>query len=69
MQEAYLPGGDKIELRKISVPKSGFGQVFLRMKCCTICGSDICCIFHGHVGIGSGEIRELSSATNDVDRL
>jgi len=52
MLGAYLPGGDKVELRKIPVPKPGFGQVLLRMKCCTICGSDIRCIYHEHVGVG-----------------
>ena len=47
-----LPGGDKVDFREYDIPKPGYGQVLLRMKCSTICGSDIRCIYHEHVGKG-----------------
>ena len=52
MLGAYLPGDSTVELREVPIPKPGFGQVLLQMKCCTICGSDIRCIYHEHVGVG-----------------
>jgi threonine dehydrogenase-like Zn-dependent dehydrogenase len=49
---AYLPGNSKVELREVAVPDPGHGEVLLRMKASTICGSDIRCIFHEHLGKG-----------------
>ena len=34
------------------VPEPGHGEVLLRMKASTICGSDIRCIYHEHLGKG-----------------
>jgi threonine dehydrogenase-like Zn-dependent dehydrogenase len=52
MQAAYLPGDSTTELREIAVPEPGHGEVLLRMKASTICGSDIRCIYHEHLGKG-----------------
>ncbi len=52
MQAAYLPGNSSVELREVAVPKPGHGEVLLRMKASTICGSDIRCIYHEHLGKG-----------------
>lgn len=52
MMGAYLPGNSTTELREIPVPEPGHGEVLLRMKACTICGSDIRCIYHEHLGKG-----------------
>ena len=49
---AYLPGNSTTELREIPVPDPGHGEVLLRMKASTICGSDIRCIYHEHLGKG-----------------
>ncbi|HLK68795.1 MAG TPA: zinc-binding dehydrogenase [Bryobacteraceae bacterium] len=49
---AYLPGNSTVELREVSVPEPGHGEVLLRMKASTICGSDIRCIYHEHLGKG-----------------
>ena len=49
---AYLPGNSTVELREAPVPSPGHGEVVLRMKACTICGSDIRCIYHEHLGKG-----------------
>jgi len=52
MQGAYLPGNSTVELREVAVPEPGHGEVLLRMKASTICGSDIRCIYHEHLGKG-----------------
>jgi threonine dehydrogenase-like Zn-dependent dehydrogenase len=52
MQAAFLPGNDKVELRALPVPRPGHGEVLLRVKASTICGSDIRCIYHEHLGKG-----------------
>jgi threonine dehydrogenase-like Zn-dependent dehydrogenase len=52
MTGAYLPGNSTVELREAPVPEAGHGEVLLRMKASTICGSDIRCIYHEHLGKG-----------------
>jgi len=52
MRGAYLPGNSTVELREVPVPTPGHGEVLLRMKASTICGSDIRCIYHEHLGRG-----------------
>ena len=49
---AYLPGNSTVELRDAAVPEPGHGEVLLRIKASTICGSDIRCIYHEHLGKG-----------------
>jgi len=52
MHAAFLPGNDRVELRTLPVPHPGHGEVLLRVKASTICGSDIRCIYHEHLGKG-----------------
>ncbi|MBL0158192.1 MAG: zinc-binding dehydrogenase [Bryobacterales bacterium] len=52
MQGAFLPGDSTTVLKSVAVPKPGHGEVLLRMKASTICGSDIRCIYHEHLGKG-----------------
>jgi threonine dehydrogenase-like Zn-dependent dehydrogenase len=52
MTGAYLPGNSTVELLDAPVPEPGHGEVLLRMKASTICGSDIRCIYHEHLGKG-----------------
>jgi threonine dehydrogenase-like Zn-dependent dehydrogenase len=52
MTGAYLPGNSTVVLKEVEVPKPGHGEVLLRMKSSTICGSDIRCIYHEHLGKG-----------------
>jgi threonine dehydrogenase-like Zn-dependent dehydrogenase len=52
MLGAFLPGNSAVELREVAVPEPGHGEVLLRMKASTICGSDIRCIYHQHLGKG-----------------
>ncbi len=52
MQAAFLPGDSTTVLKQVQVPAPGHGEVLLRMKASTICGSDIRCIYHEHLGKG-----------------
>jgi len=52
MLGAFLPGNSTTELREVALPVPGHGEVVVRMKASTICGSDIRCIYHEHLGKG-----------------
>lgn len=52
MAGAILPGNSSVEMKEFDVPKPGHGQVLIRTKATTICGSDIRCIYREHVGKG-----------------
>jgi len=52
MQGAYLPGNSTLILKDVSVPLPGHGEVLIRTKSSTICGSDIRAIYHQHLGKG-----------------
>lgn len=52
MKAAYLPGNSTVELRDVEVPAPGHGEVLLAVRASTICGSDIRCIYHEHLGKG-----------------
>ena len=52
MTAAFLPGNSTVEMRTVPVPTPGHGEVLLRMKASTICGSDIRAIYHEHLGKG-----------------
>ena len=52
MTAAFLPGNSTVELRTVPVPVPGHGEVLLRIKASTICGSDIRAIYHEHLGKG-----------------
>jgi len=45
MRGLILPGNGTAELRDFPVPAPGHGEVLVRMKSSTICGSDIRCIY------------------------
>ena len=52
MTGAILPGNSTVEFREFEIPKPGHGQVLLKMKSSTICGSDIRAIYREHLGKG-----------------
>jgi threonine dehydrogenase-like Zn-dependent dehydrogenase len=52
MKAAYLPGNSTVEMRTVAVPVPAHGEVLLRVEASTICGSDIRCIYHEHLGKG-----------------
>lgn len=52
MKGAALPGNSTVEIKEYDVPKPGHGQVLVKMKSSTICGSDIRAIYREHLGKG-----------------
>ena len=53
MKGAYLPGNSTVVLKDVAIPKPGHGQVLVKTKACTICGSDIRAIYREHTGKGA----------------
>jgi threonine dehydrogenase-like Zn-dependent dehydrogenase len=52
MTGAILPGDSTVRLEQFEVPTPGHGEVLVRTKASTICGSDIRAIYHQHLGKG-----------------
>ncbi|HEX2053013.1 MAG TPA: zinc-binding dehydrogenase [Actinomycetota bacterium] len=52
MTGAYLPGNRQVQLRKVPRPAPGFGEVLVKMRASTICGSDLRAIYREHLGKG-----------------
>ncbi len=52
MKGVYLPGNSTVELREYPIPEPGHGQVLIKMKASSICGSDMRAIYHEHLGKG-----------------
>lgn len=52
MQAAFLPGDSTVAFREVPIPKPGHGEVLIRIKSSTICGSDIRAIYREHLGKG-----------------
>ena len=52
MTGAYLPGDSSVKFKEYEIPELGHGEVLIKTKSSTICGSDIRCIYNDHVGKG-----------------
>ncbi len=52
MKAAFLPGNSTVEFKEVDIPEPGHGEVLIRMKASTICGSDIRAIYREHLGKG-----------------
>ncbi len=48
MTGVVLPGDRRLERRSFSVPEPGYGQVLVRMKASSLCGSDLRAIYRPH---------------------
>ncbi len=53
MMGAVLPGNSTVELHEFLIPTPGHGEVLIRTKATTICGSDIRAIYREHTGQGA----------------
>ncbi len=53
MLGAILPGDSIVKLETFPIPTPGHGQVLVKTKASTICGSDIRCIYRAHTGVGA----------------
>ncbi|MHC4195962.1 MAG: zinc-dependent alcohol dehydrogenase family protein, partial [Planctomycetota bacterium] len=45
-------GNSTVVMKDFDIPTPGHGEVLIKMKSSTICGSDIRCIYHEHLGKG-----------------
>jgi len=52
MKGAVLPGNSTVEFKEYDIPTPGHGEVLIKTKSSTICGSDIRAIYHEHLGKG-----------------
>jgi threonine dehydrogenase-like Zn-dependent dehydrogenase len=52
MKAAYLPGNSSVIIKEVEIPEPGHGQVLIKTKSSTICGSDIRAIYREHLGKG-----------------
>ena len=52
MQGVVLPGDSTVELREYPIPEPGPGQVLIKVRASSICGSDIRAIYREHLGKG-----------------
>jgi len=52
MKAAFLPGNSTVEMKDVEIPIPGPGQVLVKTKSSTICGSDIRAIYREHLGKG-----------------
>jgi threonine dehydrogenase-like Zn-dependent dehydrogenase len=59
MLGVYLPGGRRVELREVPRPSPGHGQVLVRMRASTICGSDLRAIYREHLGRGPEAYQDV----------
>src|SRR4051795_12680104 len=57
MRGVFLPGGRQVDIREVADPTPGPGQVVVRMRASTICGSDIRAIYREHLGTGAEAYR------------
>jgi threonine dehydrogenase-like Zn-dependent dehydrogenase len=52
----------------VPVPSPAYGEVLLRVKASTICGSDIRCIYHEHLGRGPEGYQGVIAGTSHADK-
>lgn len=52
MTGVVLPGDSTVRHVRVDIPEPGHGQVLLRMKASSICGSDLRAIYREHLGQG-----------------
>ena len=52
MKGATLPGNSTVVISDYPIPTPGHGEVLIKMKASTICGSDIRAIYREHLGKG-----------------
>jgi threonine dehydrogenase-like Zn-dependent dehydrogenase len=52
MKGAFLPGNSTVVMKDVEIPEPGYGQVLIKTKSSTICGSDIRAIYREHLGKG-----------------
>jgi len=69
MQGVVLPGNSTVEIREFPVPEPGHGQVLVKMKASSICGSDIRAIYREHLGKGPEAYRGVIAGHEPCGRI
>ena len=59
MMGVMLPGNSTVEFREYPIPEPGSGQVLVKMKASSICGSDIRAIYRAHLGEKDEAYRDV----------
>lgn len=59
MRGVRLPGARRVEHVEVEVPTPGPGQVLVRTKASSICGSDIRAIYREHLGHGAEAYQDV----------
>ncbi|MCD6347951.1 MAG: zinc-binding dehydrogenase [Bacteroidales bacterium] len=59
MTGAFLPGNSTVVFKDVDVPTPGHGQVLIKTKSSTICGSDIRAIYREHLGEGPEKYQNV----------
>ncbi|CAF0926769.1 unnamed protein product [Rotaria sordida] len=59
MRGVILPGNSTVEFRELPIPQPGKGQVLVKIKASSICGSDIRAIYREHLGTGDEKYRNV----------
>ena len=58
MRGVVLSGGSRVEMRDFPDPTPDTGQVVVRIKASSICGSDVRAIYREHLGVGAEGYRD-----------
>lgn len=53
MRGVRLPGDSTVDHVEVPIPQPGVGQVLVKMRASSICGSDIRAIYREHLGVGA----------------
>ncbi len=69
MTGVVLPGNSTVLLREYPIPRPGPGQVLVRMKASSICGSDIRAIYREHLGTGAEAYQGVIAGHEPCGRI
>ena len=59
MRGVVLPGGRRTKIRDLADPSPGPGEVLIRPRASTICGSDVRAIYREHLGTGPEAYQDV----------
>src|ERR687889_1081227 len=69
MNGVVLPGNSTVEHVEVDVPEPGHGQVLVRMRASSICGSDIRAIYREHLGTGAEAYQGVIAGHEPAGRV
>jgi threonine dehydrogenase-like Zn-dependent dehydrogenase len=69
MSGAFLPGDSTVIVKTVDIPEPEYGEVLLKTKSSTICGSDIRAIYHEHLGKGAEGYQNVISGHEPAGQI